>query len=137
MTEKINSVTKIMRENSKLYELKTIDKVNETESIIICPEKIVIETYNSLLKSKTRIEENISKLNQEIKTYDEIEEKYGKNHTDAEVEHFNEIAQLADARNNVGNKKSQIQAAREMILENADKLKKIEMCIPILLRIKN
>jgi len=116
------------------YELKTINSETNSETILIVPEKTVIEQYESLKNSKKKIEDTISKLNKEIKDYEQIELEFGGKYTDEDVQRFNEIAQLADSRNNVDNRKNQIDAAREMIVETHERMRLIEVNIPKLLR---
>lgn len=127
--EKIHSVRKL--EDGR-YEMKTIS--GKTETIVIAPEDIVKETHKGLKNSVKRIEDNISKLVQEEKTYKEAEDKFSSLYTDEDVKRFNEIAQLADARNNIGDKRGQIEAARNMIDDANAKIRKIEAVITELKR---
>lgn len=129
--EKTNSARKL---DDGRYELKTVNKTANTETIIIIPEKDIKEQYVALAGSKKRIEDNISKLVKEITDYEQTEADFGGKYSDEDVNRFNELAQLADARNNIGNRREQISAARAMLVQNLDKMKKMEGVIPTLKR---
>ena len=128
---KTHSVKKL--ENGK-YEMRTVDADAGWENIIFCNKDVLKETHKSLIVSGKRIEDNISKLNAEIKDDSDIEKKYGKEYTNIDVEKFNELAQLSNSRNNIENRKEQIKMARDMLNENQEKIKRIEVVIPELKR---
>ena len=115
-------------------EMRTVNKTTNTETWIIAPKDDVKQLHKDLHGQRKRLEDTLSKKVGELKQFVDAEEEFGKKYTDEDVNRFNEIAQLADSRNNVHNIREQISATKALIDEANEKIKRIENVIPELMR---